>query len=85
MMVGRQNVNAPMDVTTSILDAIGIPAEQSSVILPGQFAEPLFALLGARQVSSVDASDYEQATQILGKAGATKGYPQHVLCKIDPI
>lgn len=64
MMVGRQTVIAPPDVTASILDAIGIPREQTSTILQGQFAEPLFALLGAREVSSVDASDYERPTEI---------------------
>jgi hypothetical protein len=64
MMVGRQTVYAPPNVTASILDAIGIPREKTSAILQGQFAEPLFALLGARQVSSVDASDYERATEI---------------------
>ena len=64
MMVGRQTVNAPSDVIASILSAIGTPREQTSAILKGQFAEPLFALLGAKQVSSVDASDFEQATHI---------------------
>jgi hypothetical protein len=64
MMVGRQTVNAPPDAIASILSATGTPREQTSAILEGQFAEPLFALLGARQVSSVDASGYEKATHI---------------------
>lgn len=64
MMVGRQTVNGPPDAIASILSAIGTPREQTSAILQGQFAEPLFALLGATQVSSVDASGYEKATHI---------------------
>jgi hypothetical protein len=64
MMVGRQTVNARPDAIASILSAIGVPREQTSVISEGQFAEPLFTLLGARQVSSVDVSDYEKATYV---------------------
>ena len=48
MMVGRQHVISPPDATASILSAIGIPREQASAILEDQFAEPLFALLGAK-------------------------------------
>jgi hypothetical protein len=64
MTVGRQHVLLPPDATASILSAIGTPRELASAIMAGQFAEPLFALLGAKQISSVDASDYEQATHI---------------------
>jgi hypothetical protein len=64
MMVGRQTVFVPPAAAASILGAIGILREQTSAIVEGQFAEALFALLGARQVSSVDASDYERATHI---------------------
>jgi hypothetical protein len=64
MMVGRQSLNIPPDITASILDTIGIPREQTTALLEGQkFAEPLFAILGARQVSSIDVSDYERPTQ----------------------
>jgi hypothetical protein len=64
MTVGRQHVNAPTNVVASILSAFGAPPTQTSAIVEGQFAEPLFTLLGAKQVSSVDACDYEQATYI---------------------
>jgi hypothetical protein len=65
MMVGRQWLLIPPDVTASILNAIGILREQTTAILEGQqFAEPLFALLGARKVSSIDICDHEQPTQI---------------------
>src|SRR5262245_37035172 len=65
MTVGRMTMYAPPDVTASILAAVGIPRERTSAILENQFfAESLFALLGAKQVSSVDASDYERATHI---------------------
>jgi hypothetical protein len=55
MTVGRQMVSAPNDAIASILSAFDIPRQQSSAILELQNAEPLFALLGAGQVSSVDA------------------------------
>jgi len=64
MTVGRLHVMLPPDATASTLSAIGTPRELASAIMAGQFAEPLFALLGAKQISSVDASDYEQATHI---------------------
>jgi hypothetical protein len=64
MTVGRQHVYVPPDATASILSAIGTPRELAFAILYRQFAEPLFALLGAKQVSSVDASDFEQATHV---------------------
>jgi len=64
MTVGRQHVYLPPDATALILGAIGTPRELASAILEGQSAEPFFALLGAKQVSSVDASDYEQATHL---------------------
>lgn len=64
MMVGRQIVMVPSDITASILSAIGIPPERANTIFKGEFAEPLFAVLGARQVSSIDVSDYEQPSQI---------------------
>ena len=63
--VGRQYAYTDVDVITSVLSTIGIPREQASAVLQKEApAEPLFALLGARQVSSVDASDYEGATYI---------------------
>jgi hypothetical protein len=62
--VGRQTVVGPSDAIAAILSVINLPRDQASLVLPGQFAEPLFALLGARRVSSVDASDYERATHV---------------------
>jgi hypothetical protein len=63
--IGRQNFNlSDIGVITSVMSTIGVPREQISTIWQSGFAEPFFALLGARQVSSVDASDYEGATYI---------------------
>lgn len=64
MMIGRQRMLIPPDVIASILNAIGTPREQTTTILEREFAEPLFALLGAKQVLSIDVSDYEKPTQI---------------------
>jgi len=64
MMVGRQVVHAPRNAIDAILGVIGISPEHASTILEGQFAEPLFDLLGAKRVSSLDVSDFEGATII---------------------
>jgi len=65
MTVGRQRLIVPSpEATSSILRNVGIPREAAAAVLPGKFAESLFTLLGATQVSSVDASDYEGATHI---------------------
>jgi hypothetical protein len=61
-MIGRQTLNAPSDAIASILGVIGISRELSSGISASRFAEPLFEALGAREVSSLDASDYEGAS-----------------------
>jgi hypothetical protein len=64
MMVGRQHVHAPQISIDSLLRSAGAPRERTSAILVGQFAEPLFVFLGAKHVSSIDASDFEQATYV---------------------
>jgi 2-polyprenyl-3-methyl-5-hydroxy-6-metoxy-1,4-benzoquinol methylase len=64
MMIGRQIVHAPRNAIDAILGVIGISQERASRILEGQFAEPLFGLLGATHVSSLDVSDFEGATVI---------------------
>lgn len=64
LMVGRQRMSAPTAAIASILSDIVTPREQIPAILEGQFAEPLLTLLGAEQVSSADASDWERATYI---------------------
>jgi hypothetical protein len=62
--VGRQIVAGSPNAIASTLGAINISREQASVVVEGQFAEPLYALLGAKRVSSLDASDYESATHV---------------------
>jgi hypothetical protein len=64
MMIGRQTVNGPRDAIDAILGVIGISQDQACRVLEGQFAEPLFGLLGARHVSSLDVSDFEGANVI---------------------
>jgi hypothetical protein len=63
-MIGRQTINAsPRDVR-AIFGQIDVPESELTQLREGQFAEPLFKLLGATEVASVDASDYEEATHI---------------------
>jgi hypothetical protein len=59
--IGRQVMFVRSDETARILGTTGVEVDR---IAEGAFAEPLFAALGAKQVSSVDASDYEGATFI---------------------
>jgi hypothetical protein len=61
IMIGRQTFNCDPGIASSILSKINLPP---APIEEGQFCEPLFKLLGASHVSSVDASDYESATFI---------------------
>src|SRR5262245_18875571 len=63
-MIGRQTINASEKNLRAIFGKIGVPDSELAQLCKGQFAEPLFKLLGASEVASVDASDYEQATHI---------------------
>jgi hypothetical protein len=63
-MIGRQKISASGKNVRAIFGEIGIPESELAQLCKGQFAEPLFKLLGASEVASVDASDYEQATHI---------------------
>jgi hypothetical protein len=62
IMLGRQKTSMPMSDAAAILSKIGISRNELSNLEWGQFAEPIFELLGAKQVSSLDACGYENAT-----------------------
>jgi hypothetical protein len=62
MMVGRQIVFVPQDTITSMLREAGVSPEQNIFSSDITYGEPIFAALGAKTVSSIDASDYECPT-----------------------
>lgn len=61
--IGRQTINEDPVGFASALTAVGISKDAQN-IRKGEFAEPLLNLLGAKDVCSLDASDYEQATYV---------------------
>lgn len=64
LMLGRQTINSqPADVGHA-LAAIGIYEDPADRLDFWEFAEPLFRLLGARNIRSLDASGYQRATYI---------------------
>jgi hypothetical protein len=62
MMIGRQTIDAPQAEFASALSAVGISGRALSTLSEGEFAEPLFRLLGGKNVRSLDVSKFEQAT-----------------------
>ena len=67
-MIGRQSLHLKVAALTRNLRDFGfeIPAEESVRIMSAEkgYAEPFLRLLGAREIVSFDASDYEGATCI---------------------
>jgi hypothetical protein len=61
--IGRQTINDDPVGFASALTAVGISKDVQN-IKKGEFAEPLLNLLGAKEVCSLDASNYEQATYV---------------------
>jgi len=68
-MVGRQTLHLSSRELHKLLGQFGYPVPVAAVndfVFRNQgFAEPLFHLLGAQRVRSLDASDYEHATDIV--------------------
>ncbi len=64
--IGRQNLHISLPHVRQILNGYGLPHTlgDRDVLTSPEFAEPIFKLLGAHTVDSIDASRYEQATVI---------------------
>ncbi len=73
--IGRQNLHISMPHVRQILNGYGLPhaLKDRDVLADPEFAEPIFKLLGAQTVDSLDASEYEHATII---ADLNKPVPQ---------
>jgi hypothetical protein len=64
LMIGRQTILCDRDAMLATLAAVGIATNDADGIRRRDFAEPVLRLLGAQQVSSLDASDYEAPTYV---------------------
>lgn len=60
--LGRQDLNVYPTRLRALLEQHGFPAQAIQADMKNLFAEPLFLSLGARQVHSLDFSDFEGAT-----------------------
>ena len=57
MMIGRQAIHTPPAEFAPLFSVVGIPSRVLSTLSKGEFAEPLFGSLGARNVRSLDVSN----------------------------
>jgi hypothetical protein len=64
LTIGRQRIHSDPGALLRTLSAIRISSEHVRGLQIRDHGESLFRLLGAQQVCSLDASDYEQATYI---------------------
>jgi SAM-dependent methyltransferase len=67
-VLGRQLMMASREQLAQWLDSepndCTAPQREGIAALTGRFAEPFLELLGAKEIVSFDASDYEQATEV---------------------
>lgn len=63
-MIGRQKMNLTGEALGANLEKFGVGGAMANEILAAAdgYAEPFFEMLGADEISSFDASDYENAT-----------------------
>jgi hypothetical protein len=64
IMLGRQKISMPMSDVADILSKVGISRDALGTLKWGDYAEPIFQLFGARRISSLDASGYENPTHV---------------------
>ena len=66
VMIGRQSLHVDARTLRRLLEESGYEHANAGTILreAGGYAEPLFTLLGAKVVDSLDASDFESATLV---------------------
>jgi hypothetical protein len=65
-MIGRQNFAGDNVAAglTRLFKTAGIPVDAAAFLKQNHFCEELFRLLGAKNVESLDVSDYQQATHL---------------------
>jgi hypothetical protein len=63
-MIGRQWFFPEVGALARVFSALGVPRDADQFLRENHYSENFFSLLGARQISSVDVSDFEGATHI---------------------
>jgi hypothetical protein len=61
LMIGRQEILCGLDEARRALSAAGIAGDCAREIRKGEFGEPVYRLMGAKNIYSLDGSDYEKA------------------------
>jgi hypothetical protein len=61
VMIGRQSFHPSREALRAVFAVLGIESDASRFIVANKYGEEFFALLGAKQITSIDASDYEGA------------------------
>lgn len=64
LMIGRQTLFCEQREVRDLLSQAGINSADHVSFQIGDFGEPIFECFGAKQVSSLDASDYEHPTYV---------------------
>ena len=80
LTIGRQWIGDNTDALATVLSAIISAKEKMSHIRKMDFGEPLFRLLGARQICSLDFSDYQKPTYV---CDLNQPCPEHLLKKFS--
>jgi hypothetical protein len=62
--LGRQWFFPEVNTLGRVLSVLGVPDDPATFLERNEYSEPFFSRLGARDVSSMDISDYEGATHI---------------------
>jgi hypothetical protein len=62
--IGRQWFFPEVEALRRVFSVLGIPRDAYQFLQENEYSEKFFTLLGAQQISSVDASDFEGATHI---------------------
>lgn len=64
LMVGRQSFFPLVDTLKRVFTVLDLHCDPVVLLQQSKYAEPFFALLGAKQISSLDVSHFEGATYV---------------------
>ena len=63
-MVGRQSFFPQINTLETVSAVLGLQCDPATLLRQSSYAEEFFSLLGAKQTSSLDASNFEGATYV---------------------
>ncbi len=64
LMVGRQQFFPQAETLARMAAVLGLQFDAASLLKESPYSEPFFSLLGAGEIASLDASDYESASRV---------------------